>query len=235
MLKILSDKLHQARYYSLAAIIFPFIFISCFFSDEKKIAVQEPKKNFSDTVVKDIPLTNNGKPSPVYLAMQAFERSLNLDVLEEGFDSLQIRLWAAYTFTDTIQLLIVKRQEQQWIAEFGTIKYKDDVRHGNIQILNNKFEYKTPKSGWDNFVKELLKTRILTLPDVYEISNYPSPIHADNFSVEFATNNLYRFYSYPAPHSAMAEVLEAKNMETILQLMEKEFSFKRLRSGPVRN
>lgn len=218
------------RYFTLGVMLFPFFLFSCFSSDNKKEPAPKLEKTVHDTLIKDIPLTAKGKPSDTYLAKQIFAKALKLDVLEEGFDSIQIRLWAAYTFTDTIQIIVLKKQQQRWIGEFATVRYKDDARTDGVEILSKELEYKDPKSGWDRFIGKLFKAKILTLPDVHQIANYPSLIHADNFSVEFATTNNYRFYEYPAPHSAMAEVWQAKSMEEILQLIEEEFSFKRLRS-----
>jgi hypothetical protein len=68
----------------------------------------------------------------------------------------------------------------------------------------------TPKSGWDNYIKQLLSLQILTLPDEKNLAGY-NGCGEDGlpYYFEVATNKFE----------------EATEVEKIANLLEAEFSF----------
>lgn len=188
------------------------------------------KNSSVDTVTKEIPLTKKGKPDFFYKLIKQKAAQLKLDSLEKGYDSLQIRIWYDYSFLENQQLVVIKRVSQKWNCELYTLKvdWNDSSRYD--KIISKIVIEKEPISGWDNFTKQLLDLKIMSLPDMRKVPGYNEIIGADgnSFNVEIATKDKYRFYGYWEPGN-FSQYWQAKNMEDILRLIEREFDFKRLR------
>lgn len=61
------------------------------------------------------------------------------------------------------------------------------------------------------------------MPDYKSIPNYSCNSDADEVTIEWATKNNYRIYSYPSPHDAQDQIEEAKGIVQFLKLTEGEF------------
>lgn len=182
-----------------------------------------------DTVVKDIPLNKKGKPSSYYRNKNSVENKLGLKSLENGFDSLQIRLWYGYAFKDSSQLVVLKNTKGKWTSELFTLVYHLNENGDTLKSISKDMIIREPKSGWRNFIDKVLKLQVTTLPDKSKIKDYPDFVDGDDIIIEAATKKYYRIYSYKEPNHVQFKIKEAKNMEQILVLIESEFGFKRLR------
>ena len=184
-----------------------------------------------DSIVKDIPFNAKGKLSYGYKITTNLASRLHLDSLELGYDSLQIRVWYGYAFKDSGQVVVLKNRDNKWAADLLTFSYsRNDSNTNVIDSVVTRVIQRKPKSGWDFFIKRLLKLQILTLPDMDNIKGNSAVIaDGDAFAVEVSNIGNYRYYSYTEPFLFMDKLSEAKNMENILLLIESEFDFKRLR------
>jgi hypothetical protein len=190
------------------------------------------KATISDTsaVILSIPHDRNGKVVGYYDDKRKVETKLGLTNLENGFDSIEIRIWYGYAHLDTAQLLILRNNGTEWKGEVSSIIYtyydeKNDSM--NLKMISNSVE---PKQGWQKFIKELYGFNILNLPDMNQISNYPSMTESSaNIIVQFATKKYYRMYSYADPELGGYSVKECLSVEHILELIRNSFSFKQLR------
>jgi hypothetical protein len=191
--------------------------------------LQQRFDRMSDTVIKEIPLDRKGRPSMLYESIKLIAFKMNLDTLENGFDSLQIRLWYGYAKTDSGQLVVLKRLNHKWTAELFLLVYHLSEKGNAFKSITQNSTLREPKSGWRSFIKNLLALGIMTLPDMRKISNYPDIADGNSISVEVANINKYRFFKYLEPIIAQKESLEAKRMEQVVDLVEYEFDFIRLR------
>jgi hypothetical protein len=183
-----------------------------------------------NTVKRDIPLTKKGRPDFFY-KLNTYQASiLKLDSLEIGYDSLQIRIWCNYGLLDVRNVIVIKRNNELWNAELLTVIFdENDSSYMRKPILKERIN-KIPTSGWSSFINKLVELNVTQLPDQSKVSGYKDILGADGvtYNVEVATMSQYRFYSYWQPNIYKGKYKEAKNIDQILELIEKELSFKRL-------
>lgn len=183
------------------------------------------KKPHLENVIKDIPVYSKGDMNIFYRMARQEASQLNLDSLELGYDSIQIRIWYDYSLIPNLGLFVMKYSNNKWTAQAFHLYITSDGTKDSVHIENQM--KKTPKSGWDNFIRNLFSLKILTLPNMDE-AGMRGGLEGRTFSVEIATRTKYRFYYYWEPQQYQDKFCQAKNMENILQLIEKEFDFKRL-------
>lgn len=205
------------------------LMISCETNRNKSTNYDLKNNQSRDTVVKDIPMDKNGKPRSYYKNKEVVEKIIGLESLENGFDSIQIRIWHGYAFNDTSQLIVFKKNQGNWFGEFFTLIYKYNEKGDSILSINKSVVKREPKSGWEVLMKKMLSLDILTLPDYKEIPNYLQVADGDAVIFEIATQKVYRIYSYQAPNLNKFEHQQAMKIEKVLKLIEDEFNFIQLR------
>lgn len=173
----------------------------------------------------------------IYTVSKHEINNLNLRDLEIGVDSLVLRIWY---------------EEELWIGGDYMLDIKIDkdgrkngflyrywskqvdyseMRGDNIYELFAKIDSfivknVVPKSGWDNFLKQLQRENIYDLPSENNIPGFKSR-HTDGYTwiVEVATKNSYRFYYYGTPYIYAKEFRECAQMIKITETLWKEFGF----------
>ncbi len=183
-----------------------------------------------DTIVKDLPLNKNGNPLSFYKNKEGIENKLGLKTLENGYDSLQMRLWYYYTVTDTSQLIIFKKTDDVWTGEIIYFIENFYQKNDSANIKKNVIENVKPKTGWNKFSKKLSTLQIYTLPDDTKIPNYPRISDGEGIIIEIGTTKKYRIYHYNVPRIAQDSIWQAKKIEKILELISYELNFKQLSS-----
>lgn len=179
------------------------------------------KKAQAGKVVKDIQTTSTGKPSFMFKPIQRAAKNYNLDSLENGYDSLQIRIWCDYSAATT-HLILIKGTAQKYTCQL----YSFYIPKGYYFFGAKSFPYTVvnavPASGWPVMLNSLFALGIKTLPG--------NSTGADGviYSVEVATPKNYRFYTYWSPEIMAKNDPGSKNMAAILAMLEKEFAFHRL-------
>jgi hypothetical protein len=169
---------------------------------------------------KEIPPRENGS----YDLKKQKERQLQLDSLESGFNSLQIRIWYDYSLVTKRELIIIKKVKNQWTGMYYKMEVDWNPFKYTETITNRKSEFITPSFGWDNFTKKLFDLKIMTLPNMADI---PGLINdwddGSTYNIEVATKNQYRFYSYHEPDKFEGKYWQAKKIVEILKLVSGEF------------
>lgn len=158
----------------------------------------------------DIPTFNNGLKGHFYESIRKSSEVLNLEDLQKGVDSLEIRIWFFYSKRDqTFGKVHIYRYDDNWIGK---------ASYGSSILVNI-----SPKSGWKSFISKLLKKNIMTLQNQRDIKGFNLMIFdGDTYCVEIATRDDYRFYSYNSPDMTK-KYRDAKKMNRILKLVKREF------------
>lgn len=195
-----------------------------FFSCHTEEVNQENKALIDTSIViqKYIPQIN-GRPDIFYKMAKQRAYQLRLDSLELGYDSLQIRIWYDYSLISLRRLVIIKNEGGKWSAK--AYRLLASWYNGRDSIYRKESIPIEPKSGWNDFLKSLFKLPVMTLPNEYEIGG-GGGLDGNAFSIEVATKNRYRFYSYENP-SRDAGLPQVREMDAILTLVQKELGIKR--------
>src|ERR1700689_5364554 len=80
--------------------------------------------------------------------------SLGLDNLENGYDSLQIRLWFTYR-SDSEQVLIIRRKNAHWYGNFGFASFSLPPRGDSISRYTIHYFKPILRSDWSDIVDTL--------------------------------------------------------------------------------
>lgn len=165
------------------------------------------------TFHKEVPRYNTGKPSSYYTSIRQYEKKLNLDTIENGFDSLQIRIWYHYPkFRTPKNIFIMKRENNKWT----TLLYSYD---------NDTLKALSSKTDMNSVVKQILENDILTLPNMADIKGlHDNWVDGESYTVEVSDKKHYRLYNYHMPEEFKKSYKEAKTMVIILELIQKEFN-----------
>ncbi|MBO9632759.1 MAG: hypothetical protein J7578_06540 [Chitinophagaceae bacterium] len=213
--------------FSLAGILF-FLSVSCSSFNKKGKDTGEEVTTKADTFIRDIPQYRTS-PSMMHLKTN-IESLLNISSLENGFDSLEIRIWYAYALTDKEQLVIIKHTGTQWAAQINTLTFHYGNNNDSILSISKQSVDRFPRSGWDSLMLNLKNLDFFILPDHKQLQNYHTGTDSDAITVEFATKNTYRIYTYIQPSRYTTTFKEAVKIENIMDLIEREFEFARIRA-----
>ena len=180
----------------------------------------------SDTTkfTKEIPTWRNGEPDLFYKLTQQKVKQLNIDSLQNGYDSLQIRIWYDYSLINLRKLLILKRTNSIWTATANSMTVEWNAFNLTETVKTQKIKTLTPKNGWNNFLSKIFGLQVQTLPNMNDIPGLSDGwTDGVSFNVEVATKKSYRFYGYHLPDKFQDKYWQAKNMVDILKLIETEF------------
>jgi hypothetical protein len=209
----------------LYIIVITSIFFICESCNNNGYKSTNDGKNFNDTIILDIPqkFRSNTFSKRVH---EDFCKNLNIGSLKTGYDSLQIRVWIECGY-DSSNLIVFKKNPSGWK---GDIYYYKIIHDGqsNFRLSNVTSFNKTPASGWNIFINDLMKTGLMELPDftIY-MPKYNLPNDANKVLVETATKKRYRLYEYPELRLNYDNIEGAKKLDSALCLIEKEFNFTR--------
>lgn len=103
-----------------------------------------------------------------------------------------------------------------------------DKKHDSILSISRLSKKVLPKTGWKDFILKINKLKVQSLPNYSTINYYSVCSDGDGVTIEVATVNKYRIYNYPCFESN-AQIWQAGNISKIMNLIENEFNFKRLR------
>lgn len=203
-----------------------FIIFLCGCNTRPKLITQ-----VSDTVVKDIPRAANGDFLLFYSEKKAVENKLDIDKLENGFDSIQLRIWFGYLSCDTSQLITLRNINHNWSASVCSLIYRFNSSRTAIDSILKSCSNSVPASGWSFLAGKLTALQIPQLPDMDAIANYPLMTEGNGVVIEIATKTTYRTYSYAGLKiAAQNNIKEAKQLSDFIRVIEKELNFKTLRN-----
>jgi len=178
-------------------------------------------------VEKDIPIWYEDKPELFYQLVSQKSKQLKLDKLENGFDSLQIRIWYDSALSNKDKLLILKYKNSKWKGFFYSLNVEWNAYKLTNKIRKSKIIEVHPSSGWESFTSKVFENKIESLPNMKDINGL---VHrwsdGKTYSIEIATKSKYRFYSYHLPEKFI-KFDEVKNIIKILIAIENEFKIKK--------
>jgi hypothetical protein len=183
----------------------------------------------NNKLIQDLSLISKSDSVLLNSVRQARDLIGGLDTLENGYDSIQIRIWFGYAFLDTAQLFILKKGlKEGWSGALLTFIYKRNEVDSSL-YAKKQFLKLTPESGWDNAIQKLKAFGVMTLPDSDRIENYPDNTDSDGITIEVATKSNYRVYAYYGVDIARKTVPEAQSIDEIQMFIQREFNFKKVR------
>jgi hypothetical protein len=178
----------------------------------------------NDNIEKDIPSWYNDKYQQEWRNL--INAKLGLINLQEGFDSLQIRIFIECSFKPSNLIKIDISKVSNKVTLFSYLSYIDSET--GFKIINVDSKELVPNSNWNLFIAKLFNTGILELPDQESLSlkNFEMPTDSDGITIELATKNYYRLYRY---HSVGLNLdkEEAAKLLLALRLLEQELRFER--------
>ena len=180
-----------------------------------------------DTFYRDIPKSRTGDFGPEYLTIKRTEKIVDIRPIEYGVDSIEFRIWYGYQ-VDTIQMLSIRNANCKWRGEVYKFSAMKNDRYDTNFKINKQVVEKTPVSGWNSLLSQLIRLGIFTLPDDNNIFGYPYSTGGNQVIVEIAGSRFYRIYSYLGPSYLKDSIKEANQMAKILELIEKELDFRTL-------
>lgn len=199
------------------------ILLSCACHDEGKTAMKRFDKDPGFVI--DIPVKNGRTVAEELDLIYQYTRDgaelPDLDSLEYGFDSLQIRVWLGHSMAITKHVVIISSTNQQWSGRLITITSNGE----KSRKITTRSHQVIPKSGWPDFGKSLSGYNIINMPQS-EYNKACQNCGADGigYSFEIATTQTYRYYKYCNPELTRGcpEALVIMQFATFL---EKEFDF----------
>lgn len=132
-----------------------------------------------------------------------------------------------FAFDDREQLIIFGKEEGRWFANLSELTFIYDKNRDSLLSISKSVIEKTPKSGWKLLLDSLNRLKIMSLPDMSDIPNYELSTDGNGVTIEIASKNRYRVYSYQNPFYYQTKFVEAQNIVRIMELLEREFEFKR--------
>lgn len=216
-----------------------FVILSC--------TSNEINQNFE----KRIPIDGFGNFDIEYAYKKAQINYAGLNIIENGFDSIFIRIWNTVPINLDQQILEFskKNNSKSWVGNYyylvldtANIKLKYPITPGqkmsdtgkNYYLLDTvqtmykatrKEKLDEPYQGWELFGKQLLNTRITTAPDWTNIHDYNNDSSNNLILIEIATKDYYRIFSYPSL-SANTEINQTKKVLKFIKLCEERFKIK---------
>lgn len=188
----------------------------------------KPDKKADGITSLDIPL-QMVKRSQDYNDLERIPYSLGLTSLRQRSDSIIVRLWFVYGNIDSSQLVTLRLGHWGWEAGSSLFTYHIDNNYRSTLSIDNETRME-PKSGWDVFMDSLMKLHIMTLPDMNKSLGHPKTAGDDDVIIEVSSKKGgYAIYRYRNPALSQGENKNAERMENIMELIETELGFKRLR------
>jgi len=194
------------------------------------ISTGSPKSGPSKKIEREIAVYKEGpsRGDTDYLFTEIRKEAFDLELepIEDGFDSLQLRIWLGHSLAVKRNVVVLKNTNKQWTAQLITYSHGHSEK-GKTFISNKDVKAVTPKSGWANFIQRLFDLQILVLPNGQDIQGYRSCGGTDgiDYVFESATRSKYRFYYYCNPDVNMNQFREVRNVVEFSNLLEKEFNF----------
>ncbi|MDX2048442.1 MAG: hypothetical protein SFU87_16770 [Chitinophagaceae bacterium] len=210
--------------------IFAFLFIVSCNRQYNDANFQTTNTDTPKIFTREIPTYKDGpkKGDTTYLfkAIREDVRQLNLDNIENGYDSLEIRIWLGHSMAKKRNVVIIQRKSNKWSGKLVTFIQGYEEKTGKEFIGNKEVKEAKPKSGWNNFIKNILSLKIMILPDENDISGY-NGCGTDGlpYYFEIATRDKYRFFTYCNIEDNIQNFAEARYVDNIARLLEKELIF----------
>jgi hypothetical protein len=213
-------KKHLIRKITRQILLFYCIILLSCNSKEDSSTINSPQEQKTMKFIKEIPVYKDGQEDLFYKLKKQKKKHLKLDNIEDGYDSLQIRIWYDYALLENQDLVVIKCSNGKWEGIYDEMIVKWDATYVTDSVISDKIKPYTPKIGWDNFIRELMKLKIITLPNIDYIPGLIDDWDDGvTYIIEVASKTQYRFYSYHLPEKFENKFWQARNMVNILDLI----------------
>jgi hypothetical protein len=169
-------------------------------------------------------MVNNDDTGVSYKTIKRRCQMLQLDSLELGFDSFQLRLWYENDLSSNQRVVTLKKRAGGWQATL--IKYSINL---NDPVDIRRIERKkclrlVPVNGWDSIEQQLHQLKLITSTDStnFRITG-GGGLGGILYVVEVANTKFYRFYDYLNPGTMQKKEWQASEVTALSNLMQKEF------------
>jgi hypothetical protein len=203
--------------------LFYFFLFSCNTKSKRLDSQNGQNLKTSANIICEIPIDKKGRYSIDYREDKIIASLLNLDSLEIGYDSLQIRIWFDYSLAIKKHLVVIKNNLSKWSSELYTYTYNSKGKSVEIK----KTEPLTQVTDLQRLKEQLFALQIMNLPNAETIPDLEGGLDGTTYNIEIATKKSYRYYSYWSPETTQNEHWQSNNMVKIIELLEHEFNFKR--------
>jgi hypothetical protein len=182
--------------------------------------------------VRDIP-NHKYEAQTLLQGVRATKDSLGLDDLENGYDSLQIRMWFTYPMSDSEQVLSIKRNNGHWYGNFCLASYRLTLAGDSISRYTIHFFKPILRSDWSEIVDTLVKFNIMAMRDEQEVIgldtiNSKSNRGCGSVIVEIASRYKYKLFFYSAPVNFKEQFKEAADVCQIAEFLSNRLGIKYL-------
>ena len=157
----------------------------------------------------------------VYDDVVNFEKQLNLESLEQGFDGFQIRIWEGTMAS--ISLTIIRNEDSKWKANYYDLQIgPPSAGDFYFKVVKQKMKPVFPRLGWPEFSQIVLRSNIMTCPDESKLSDYAMIVDGTHYLIEIATKQQYRLYTSSVPFPSQKVSAERKSLIEILDYIRTE-------------
>jgi hypothetical protein len=188
-----------------------------------------------DSVIPDI--KNNQLNRLLYLKKQSITDELNVQSIEKGVDSLEIRLWVLAGTARGGEVYIIRKSRYNWncyhywfierlpaSGDRGRQGYSfEELSTAGLDTFWIKKE--EPRSGWNRFISKLNNSEIYHLGSFDDVSSEVIE-KIDNYSymIEYAMKNKYRLFWYNCS-DVYQDCQRCQQMIGVIRIVDNEFNF----------
>lgn len=166
----------------------------------------------------------SAKRQSTYKVILMLTDSLKLGRIENGYDSLQIRIWVQSPFTRA-RVAIFKKDVNGW--QSSLIIYmpeNDNVNRDSVVFFTKETIAPRYQIRWPEFIDSLDNCNIMNLRDQSELKGYNHPNDGDTYIVEVSDKTKYRLYTYHEPEDNV-KFKDAKRMAEIVRLVKRNTGY----------
>lgn len=183
------------------------------------------EKGFIKDAPKSDVVSRRGNKPSWYEVYQMLGDSLKIGRIDNGFDSLQIRIWVGSAFSYS-KVAVFKCAAGSWTSSLITF-IPHYFNEGHFKENRDSVSYFETNSvtpakaiNWQGFTEKLYDCDIMDLPDQQYLKGYEHSTDGVTYTVEIATQKKFRIYSYHDPE-VNSNITEARKMNEILKLVKK--------------
>jgi len=149
-------------------------------------------------------------------------KQLKVKELEFNKNSECIHLW--FEYNEHRKLITIEKEDTKWecvIYEFDIIPDSSF----KVKALRNIHQRSAkPKSGWNNFLRNIAEYGIYKLRDFKEIENYEFCAGTEGLVVKIAHDNLFKKYLYPCYDVQPTNIQNSTNLNQIIKYIFSEIN-----------
>lgn len=212
--------LSSSAFFQYFYILLIFFFISCSSNlNNSKIA----DSFYNKTIAGKLQAKDSFSRRHFPLGFKEFAKDNNLDNLENGFDSLQLRIWYSLGKFPNIKILIIKVNSIGKVS-VSSLLISRISRSNKLQLslVGSKSFSNTPKE--EEKLLELIKlTRINEYPFDFIYNVSPETADGSHYFLEIADKFRYKHYAYRNLEDKLKHYEHIKLLNNLFKYLEDEF------------